>query len=411
MNYKGLITAAIAAVPLLVASQSWAASKVNLGSAGNFAILAESGISSTGTTSILGDIGVSPIAATAITGFGLILDGSGTFSTSSLVNGKVFASDYTAPTPANLTAAVSDMQAAYTNAAGRAPNVTELGSGNIGGMTLAPGVYKWGTGVTIPTDVTLSGGANAVWIFQIAGTLTVASGVEVVLAGGARPSNIFWQVAGTTTLGTTSRFKGVILDQTDIVMNTGATLDGRALAQTAVTLQSNTVNSQAVSALINNFYSIESKNDPINNTCEVGVNGGEFEAFGDVKGDGTAGQAVRIHYNAPNPTSTSRSESKVSVKQSKFSTLEFFFDGESATGGPVVVEQCSINGSADGAKLSGSVSANCKTDNVFALLTANQVASIRTAFNGNKDVKVNVNTNTLKGSLQIRCSGDASISD
>ena len=215
---------------------------VNLGSAGNFVILAKSGISTTGTTSIVGDIGVSPAAATYITGFGLTMDASNVFSTSSLVTGRVYAATYTPPTPTTMTTAVSDMETAYTNAAGRTlPAATELGAGNIGGMTLAPGLYKWSTGLTIPTNVTLSGGANDVWIFQIAQTLTVSSGVHVNLSGGALAKNIFWQVAGQTTLGTTSVFNGNILDQTAIVLNTGATLNGRALAQTAVTLDSNSV--------------------------------------------------------------------------------------------------------------------------------------------------------------------------
>jgi len=116
---------------------------VNLGSAGNFVILAKSGISTTGSTAITGDIGVSPITATAITGFGLIMDSSNTFSTSALVTGKVYAADYAAPPPATMTTAINDMETAYTDAAGRtSPTATELGAGNIGGMTLAPGLYK-----------------------------------------------------------------------------------------------------------------------------------------------------------------------------------------------------------------------------------------------------------------------------
>ena len=242
-----MILATIVASPLLVASQSYA-SPVDLGTAGNFVILAKSGISTTVGTSVVGDIGVSPIAAIGITGFGLVLDASNTFSTSSLVIGKVYAADYAPPTPANMTTAVSDMETAYTDAAGRAADFTELGAGNIGGMTIGAGVYKWGTGVTIPTDVTLSGGAGDVWIFQIAGTLDISSARMVILSGGAQANNIFWQVAGQTTLGTTSQFKGIILDQTAIVMNTGATLDGRALAQTAVTLDSNAVGAVVVPA-------------------------------------------------------------------------------------------------------------------------------------------------------------------
>ncbi|MCG2687797.1 DUF3494 domain-containing protein, partial [Candidatus Parcubacteria bacterium] len=171
------------------------------------------------------------------------MDSSNTFSTSSLVAGKVYAPDYTPPTPAYMTTAVSNMETAYTDAAGRTlPDATELGAGDITSMTLAPGLYKWGTGVLISAGgVTLTGSANDVWIFQIAGTLTVSSNAIVTLSGGAQAKNIFWQVAGQTTLGTMSQFKGNILDQTAIVLNTGATLDGRALAQTAVTLDANSI--------------------------------------------------------------------------------------------------------------------------------------------------------------------------
>ncbi len=101
---------------------------VNLGSTAHFAILAQAGISTTGVTAIpVGDIGVSPAAASYITGFGLTLDASGTYSTSSLVTGKVYAADYRTPTPSNMTAAVGDMSIAYNDAAGRSPtDYTEL---------------------------------------------------------------------------------------------------------------------------------------------------------------------------------------------------------------------------------------------------------------------------------------------
>lgn len=223
---------------------------VNLGTAGNFTILSKTGISTTGSGSVVGDIGVSPAPASYITGFGLTLPAAGAFSTSAQVSGKVYAADYAVPTPTVMTTAVLDMQTAYTDAAGRAPGVTELGAGNIGGMTLASGVYKWGTGLTIPTNVTLSGSAQDVWIFQIAQTLTVSSGVKIILSGGAQAANIFWVVGGQTTLGTTAEFNGNILDQTAIVLNTGAKLNGRALAQTAVTLDSNSVAAPLVLAII-----------------------------------------------------------------------------------------------------------------------------------------------------------------
>ncbi|HEX7491983.1 MAG TPA: ice-binding family protein [Candidatus Limnocylindrales bacterium] len=212
---------------------------VSLGTAGNYVLLSKAGISTTGTTKITGDIGVSPIAASAITGFGLVLDKSGAFSRSSVVVGKVLAADYAVPTPRLLTTAVMDMQTAYTDAAGRKAGVTELGAGNLGGLTLAPGVYKWSSNVTIPTNVTLSGGKNDVWIFQIAGNLSTSSAKQVILAGGAQAKNVFWQVAGSTTLGTTSTFNGTILDKTNIALKTGAVLNGRALAQTAITLDAN----------------------------------------------------------------------------------------------------------------------------------------------------------------------------
>ena len=216
---------------------------VTLGSAGDFVILSKSGISTTGSTGIVGDIGVSPIAATGITGFGLVADASNQFSTSSLVTGKVYAANYAAPTPANMVIAIDDMEAAYTDAATRAsPDHTGLGDGNIGGLVISPGLYKWVTGVTIPTDVTLSGGANDVWIFQIDQDLVISSDRSVILSGGAQAENIYWVVAGQTTLGSGSAFNGNILDQTTIVFNSGATLNGRALAQTAVTLIGNKIN-------------------------------------------------------------------------------------------------------------------------------------------------------------------------
>ncbi len=224
-----------------VATSASGPAPLNLGTAGNYVILAKSGVSTTGATSVVGDIGLSPAAGSLITGFGLSSPPT-TYTTSALVNGKVYAADYDPLTPANLTTAVLDMQAAYTDAAGRTlPDFTELGAGNIDGMTLAPGLYQWGTGVSIPGGVTLAGGANDVWIFQIAQDLTVGNGAMVTLSGGAQAGNVFWQVAGQTTLGTTSDFKGIILSQTLIGFNTGSTILGRALAQTAVTLNATAI--------------------------------------------------------------------------------------------------------------------------------------------------------------------------
>ena len=229
-----------------VASVPTGRQPVDLGLAGNYAILAKSGISTVPSSVVTGDMGVSPIDSTAVTGFSLVLDSTNTFSTSTQVVGKIFAPDYMAPTPANLTTAVSNMEAAFTDAAGRAiPDFTELGTGDIGGMTLAPGLYKWSTGVLIPTSVTLNGGPNDVWIFQIAQGITQASATKVILTGGALAKNIFWQAAGVVSLGTTAHMEGIVLSQTSIILATGATVNGRLLAQTAVTLDSSTVTQPA----------------------------------------------------------------------------------------------------------------------------------------------------------------------
>jgi hypothetical protein len=208
---------------------------VNLRSAGSFAILSKSGVTNVPTSAVIGNVGASPITGAAI------------HLTCREVVGIIYSVDAAGPLPCRiinatkLSTAVSDMQTAYTDAAGRPANVTELGAGNIGGRILAPGVYKWSSNVTIPTDVTFSGSFNDVWILQIAGDLELANARKVILRGGALPRNIFWQVGGQATLGTTSQFNGTILSKTLIAMNTGATTNGRLLAQTAVTLQRNVV--------------------------------------------------------------------------------------------------------------------------------------------------------------------------
>jgi len=223
---------------------------VDLGTAGDLAgaagyvILAKTAVTNVPTSAVTGNIGVSPAAASFLTGFSSTLPAGGAASTSSQVVGKMYAPDYAVPTPANLTAAIGKMQASYTDAAGRTgPDFTELGAGNLGGLTLAPGLYKWSTAVTIPTNVTVAGGTSDVWIFQISGDLSLSAATKVILSGGASARNIFWQVAGRATLGTTSHFEGTILCQTAIALQTGATLNGRALAQTQVALDGNSVTS------------------------------------------------------------------------------------------------------------------------------------------------------------------------
>jgi hypothetical protein len=213
---------------------------VNLGTSANYVILAKTEISNIATSAVTGDVGLSPAATSYITGFA-ITKGTGN-ATSTQVTGLIFAADMAVPTPENLTTAVNNMVTAYNDAAGRSfPDFLELNTGNIGGKTLVPGLYKWTNSVTMPSDVTISGSATDVWIFQIAGNLTMSSAVQITLAGGALAKNIFWQVAGQVTLGTTSHFEGVILSMTGISLQTGASLNGRTLAQTAVTLDANVV--------------------------------------------------------------------------------------------------------------------------------------------------------------------------
>jgi hypothetical protein len=212
---------------------------VDLGAAGAFVILAESAITNVPSSVVTGDVGLSPAT------------GAGIGLTCAEVTGVVYDVDNTGPLtctvkdPTRLTAAIGAKGVAYLDANSRAPDYTELGSGNIGGLNLGPATYKWGTGVLIPTNVTLTGGPNDVWIFQIAQGLTVSPGAEIILAGGALPKNIYWATFAAADLGTTSKFQGVILSQTSIAMRTSASINGRMFAGTAVTLDQNVVTQPA----------------------------------------------------------------------------------------------------------------------------------------------------------------------
>ena len=230
-------------LPAVMAGNAYADSyqePVNLGSASSFAVLSQSGITDVYRSAIVGDVGTSPI-----TGAALLLS-------CKEVTGTIFTVDAAGPlpcavnSPSLLTSAVGDMGFAYLDAAGRtSPDSIEMGAGEIGGLTIAPGLHKWSTDVKISKDVTLSGGPNDIWIFQVAGTLTEANATRVTLAGGALAKNIFWQVAGSVTIGTNSHVAGVVLGKTLIAVNTGASVKGRLLAQTAVTLQMNDVTEPA----------------------------------------------------------------------------------------------------------------------------------------------------------------------
>jgi hypothetical protein len=213
---------------------------VDLGTASNYAIVAKSAISNVPTSVVSGDLALSPAAASYITGFALTK--AGTSWTSTQVTGLVFAANNDPPTPALLTTAVGDMLTAYADAADRvSPDFMNLGAGAIGGLTLVPGLYKWTSTVSIATDITLAGSEDAVWIFQVSGDLKLSAAKQMILSDGAQPKNVFWQVTGVADFGTTSHAEGVVLSKTAIKLGTGATINGRLLAQTAVSLAGATV--------------------------------------------------------------------------------------------------------------------------------------------------------------------------
>lgn len=223
------------------------AAAVPLGTAGNYALLAKTGVSTVPSSVVTGNVGLSPAARVFLTGWSLITEPTDTYFTSAQVaaTGKLYAADNVGGgTSAELTTAVANMGTAYTAAAGRTATsaaTTNVGAGTLTSLTLAPGVYEWGTAVNIPTNLTLNGSATDVWIFKVAGTLTMAAAKSVILSGGAQARNIFWQVADAVSIGANSHFEGIILGQTSITFGNLASINGRLLAQSAIVLDATTV--------------------------------------------------------------------------------------------------------------------------------------------------------------------------
>lgn len=292
----GLVTA-LAAYSVAVSQPQL---PVTLGAADGFAVLAGSLISSVPTSDITGDVGLSPASGSNITGL-----------TAPEVTGTIYTVDAFGPAgsvadPILLTAAKGDLTIAYNDAAGRTPvptgNFLNPGGGNLGGLTLVPGLYKFTSEALITgSDVTLTGGATDVWIFQIAQTLTVGDDIEVILSGGALASNIFWQVGTSATLGTTSIFNGTIMADQSIALLNLATVNGRTLARIgAVTLVANTVAIDFIVPVeLTSFAAITNANDVIlswgtvtetnNQGFEIYRNGNKI-AFVDGKGTTTEKQ-------------------------------------------------------------------------------------------------------------------------
>jgi cytoskeletal protein CcmA (bactofilin family) len=230
---------------------------VDLGTAANYAILAEAGVSYTPTATvsstpkIIGNIGVSPAAASTITGLALDLPAGSAYSTSTLVTGAIYAPGYAPPTPANLTTAIGDKLAAYNAAAamataggglaGGSPGVACPNVGDLGGQTLTPGVYTCGSPLQISTGLDLTLNGAGVYIIKTTGTLTQAANTHVLLTGGALPQNVFWQVASTVSIGAGAHMEGNILSASNIALVTGATLKGRLYSATDIAMDANTV--------------------------------------------------------------------------------------------------------------------------------------------------------------------------
>jgi len=232
---------AIFIVSAIATSVALSIPPVNLGSTSNFVVLAGAGITGIPPVAITGDVGLSPAAGSFIAGF----DGSN-------VTGTLYVVDASGPAGSVvnsilLQTAKSDLTIAYNDAAGRTPVPTgpflNPGSSNIGGLNLVAGLYKFTSACDITgSDVTLTGSATDVWIFQIGTALNVGSGIKVTLSGGALASNIFWQVGTSATIGTTAEMKGTIIADQSVSLATGAKLDGRALAFSAsVTMASGVV--------------------------------------------------------------------------------------------------------------------------------------------------------------------------
>ena len=217
------------ASPIVIPIQTTMQATVPLSTTTSFAVLAGSNVTNTGATTVTGDLGLSP--GTSVGGF-----------PPGILTGTQHVDDSAA------NQAKTDLTAAYNNAAGRTSTDMVTLSGNIGGLTLTPGLYKSTSSLSISSgDLTFDakGNANAVFIIEIASTLTTTSGRKVILAGGASASNIFWQVGSSATFGTTSVFMGTVLAMQSITFDTGATLTGRALARTgAVVMSGNTITKQ-----------------------------------------------------------------------------------------------------------------------------------------------------------------------
>mmetsp|Transcript_43268 Transcript_43268/g.100255 ORF Transcript_43268/g.100255 Transcript_43268/m.100255 type:complete len:325 (+) Transcript_43268:78-1052(+) len=276
---------ALAALALLAATDP-----VFLGTAADFAILTKTGISTVPSSSITGNIGCSPIGDSGLTGFSLVADDAtaGQFSRTTQVTGMAYAANFAVPTPSKLTTAISDLETAYTDAAGRTVSSganLNVGAGSVAGETFTAGVYTWGSNVNFNSKIYINGSKSDIFIFQMSGNLIVAADAEVVLEGDGtgngepKNGNIVWQVAGHVEVGANAHMEGVILVKTHAAFFTGSSLNGRILSQTAVTLDQAVIvapptPAAANSGQSNNEIAVNKTNNNLIVGLVVGLGGG-----------------------------------------------------------------------------------------------------------------------------------------
>mmetsp|Transcript_43267 Transcript_43267/g.100248 ORF Transcript_43267/g.100248 Transcript_43267/m.100248 type:complete len:324 (+) Transcript_43267:169-1140(+) len=273
---------------LLVLGNHPATAPVLLGGAADFAILTKTGISTVPSSSITGNIGCSPIGDSGLTGFSLVADDAtaGQFSRTTQVTGMAYAANFAVPTPSKLTTAISDLETAYTDAAGRTVSSganLNVGAGSVAGETFTAGVYTWGSNVNFNSKIYINGSKSDIFIFQMSGNLIVAADAEVVLEGDGtgngepKNGNIVWQVAGHVEVGANAHMEGVILVKTHAAFLSGSSLNGRILAQTAATLDQATIVAPpppANTGQSNNEFEVNKTNNNLIVGLVVGLGGG-----------------------------------------------------------------------------------------------------------------------------------------
>ncbi|KAJ7643861.1 hypothetical protein FB45DRAFT_282800 [Roridomyces roridus] len=216
---------------------------IAMGSVGSFAVLAGTHVTGSSDSLVVGDLGVGHAVNKSVAGFTLAQDASQQFWTSPQVQGRVMGTTDAPPTPALIAAGLQDLNSALNDAMSRLnPDFSNLQDGRIGGSNLTPGLYLWTTGVTISSDITISGGPTDTFIFVLTGSFNQAVDVKMTLVGGALPQNIFWVFAGTATVGSGATFQGNLLSKSNLAVDMAALINGGVYALKTISLEHATVN-------------------------------------------------------------------------------------------------------------------------------------------------------------------------